>query len=132
MNKLYFAISITMSTLTLTACSTMNSNFDCPNKAGVMCKNLDQINSMIDSGQLPQNPKVGYQKIDTSVYRDSRFQYYFDQPESYSRKPLRKKETIQRIWIAPFEDQEGNYHQASYLYTIIKSGRWIQSAMNKI
>jgi conjugal transfer pilus assembly protein TraV len=107
----------------LMACSSMNSNYDCPNSAGVMCKSVDQINGMVDNGQI----RGRTQSISYTASPNSEFQSYSVASGYYAGAPLRYGETVQRIWIAPFEDTEKNYHQDSYLYAIIKDGHWIGS-----
>ncbi len=108
----------------LTACSSMNSNFDCPNKAGVMCKSVDQINGMVDTGQIQGRTQQGAQ---TPCCSNKEFQPYTITTGYYSGAPLRYGETVQRIWVAPFEDTENNYHQDNVIYTIVKDGHWIGS-----
>lgn len=34
--------------ITLTACTSFSSHFDCPQTAGISCQSLDQINRLID------------------------------------------------------------------------------------
>ena len=89
----------------LTGCAAMNSDFDCGVKPGVMCKSLDQVNAMIDQGELGGKEKT------------------FDVPFKPG-VPYRHSDTVMRIWIAPYEDVQGNYHQESVIYTVIKPGRW--------
>ena len=71
-----------------------------------------------DSGLINQStaerPARNIEKLSVTSY-----------PNFYQRKPLRYGETVQRIWIAPFEDTSGNYHQESYVYTIVKPGHWL-------
>jgi conjugal transfer pilus assembly protein TraV len=120
------------------ACSNMNSSFDCPNKAGVNCKSLDQVNGMVDSGQLrgraafsePSEP-VATAKV--AVIADNmEFASYPLKTDFRPGQPLRYGETVQRIWIAPYEDTEGNYHQDSMMYTILKDGHWIGQPVKAI
>lgn len=42
-------------------------------------------------------------------------------------KPLRVPPKIVRIWIAPWEDSDGDLHQPEYIYSEItdKKGRWL-------
>ena len=42
-------------------------------------------------------------------------------------KPLRLPPRVIRIWIAPWEDADGDLHQPSYIYSEIspKRGRWL-------
>ena len=107
----------------LTACS-MNSSFDCPNKAGVMCKSVDQINGMVDTGQIQGRTQ---QVSQSSTQSNGEFQPYAISTGYYPGAPLRYGETVQRIWVAPYEDTESNYHQDNVIYTIVKDGHWIGS-----
>lgn len=107
----------------LTACSSMNSGFDCPNKAGVMCKSIDEIDGMVDSGQLQGR----HQQVTQLEQSNTEFQPYAITTGYYPGAPLRYGETVQRIWIAPFEDTEHNYHQDGLMYAIVKDGHWIGS-----
>lgn len=106
----------------LTSCAAMNSNFDCPNKAGVMCKSVDQINSMVDTGQIQGRTQ---QVAQSCQQLNSEFQPYTTSTRCCPNVPLRCGETVQRIWIAPYEDTENNYHQDNLIYTVIKDGHWI-------
>jgi len=118
--KLVFIIIISIS---LVSCASLNSSFDCPNCAGVMCKSIDQINGMVDSGQIRGRTQTPCCQASS----DTEFQPYAVTSGFYPGSPLRYGETVQRIWIAPFEDTEKNYHQDSYMYAIIKDGHWIGS-----
>jgi hypothetical protein len=44
---------------------------------------------------------------------------------AFEGKPIRKAESVQQIWIGPYEDQDGNFHEPSYVYTVTKKGTWI-------
>jgi len=118
-NRIHFLLILIVTLLN--ACS-MNSSFDCPNRAGVMCQSVDQINGMVDSGQIHGRTQSAADYTSTST---SEFQPYVLSSGFYPGAPLRYGETVQRIWIAPFEDTEKNYHQDSYMYAIIKDGHWI-------
>lgn len=119
--KLFILIIWLMSSLLLMGCSHMNSTFDCPMKAGVRCESLDQVNKRVDTGEIghddvlnfSQNPTFISQKNQTIVTHRK------------VQEPLRYGETVQHVWIAPFEDTAGNYHEASDVYTITRPGHWI-------
>ncbi len=125
MKRFVIAILILVSIGFLSACTT-NSSFDCPNKAGVSCKSLDQINHMVDSGQIrgrTQMEESDFTKV--SLVDNTEFQSFPSQSTFIPGQPIRYGETVQRIWIAPYEDTEGNYHEDSLVYTIMKGGHWI-------
>jgi len=46
--------------------------------------------------------------------------------------PIRSNEKIQQIWIGPYEDTNGNYHEAAYVYAVVKKGRWIGNPISAI
>lgn len=124
MKRLVMMICILMQLGGLTACTTMNSSFDCPNKAGVRCKSLDQINAMVDSGQIRGRTQIRTSAV-TPCTGCTEFQSFPTRTSFVPGQPIRYGETVQRIWIAPYEDSEGNYHQDSLMYAIMKGGHWI-------
>lgn len=38
--------------------------------------------------------------------------------------PLRSPEQVVRIWMAPFEDNDGDLHDQKYIYLTLNSGQW--------
>jgi conjugal transfer pilus assembly protein TraV len=124
MKRLILIAGILMQLSSLTACSTMNSSFDCPNKAGVRCKSLDQINDMVNSGQIRGRTQMNAYEV-TKTVGNKEFQSFPTRTPFIPGQPIRYGETVQRIWIAPYEDSEGNYHEDSKMYTIMKGGHWI-------
>jgi len=107
-------------------CTTMNSKFTCKTPDGVMCRSLDDVNSMVDRGELGQD----YNKIDShknALNSTPMFSHYFSLGKS-----LRSGESIMRIWTAPYEDTNGNYHDASVFYTVVKPGHWIGAPPKEI
>ena len=37
-----------------------------------------------------------------------------------------------QIWIGPYEDVNGNYHEPSYVYVVVKNGSWIGEPVSTI
>jgi len=47
--------------------------------------------------------------------------------------PLRQPGRVLRVWIAPWVDADGDYHDQSYVYLVLDHGRWfIDKARKKI
>ncbi len=38
--------------------------------------------------------------------------------------PLRSRARVLRVWMAPWVDRDGDYHDQSYLYLVLGHGRW--------
>lgn len=47
------------------------------------------------------------------------------QPPATRAMPLRSPPTVLRVWIAPWEDSDGDLHDQSYIYLAIDGGRWL-------
>lgn len=129
MMRLLFSIFI-FSYFLLSAC-TMNSHFDCPNKAGVNCHSLDEINRMVDQGTVLES-RAQSTLAPTNVTIDHTFESYTPMTPESMATPIRYAETVERIWIAPFTDTDGNYHDASLIYTIVKGGSWINDPVHEM
>jgi conjugal transfer pilus assembly protein TraV len=102
----------------LTGCAGMNSKFDCNIGPGGTCRSMDQVNKEASSGVFNTN------SIPVSAARQNSTNLGYPLL-AYKGQPIRTGETIQRIWIAPFEDQDDNYHEPSYVYTVVKKSEWI-------
>lgn len=83
-----------------TACAPINSKFSCDATAGDACLNVDEADKMASQGitldTLQQQKNQGSQKSPTNV-------------------PVNPNET-QRIWVAPYTDDNGQYHDGHYVY----------------
>lgn len=110
----------------ISGCTTMNSKFTCKTADGVMCRSLDDVNSMVDRGELGQN----FRKVETGKSAIN-FTPIFSK-NSHVSVPLRSGESVLRIWTAPYEDSNGNYHEDSVFYTVIKPGHWIGTPPKEI
>lgn len=112
--------------LVVSGCSEMNSQFDCPMKPGIRCESIDSINTRVDRGEISAQNTANTSIQPVPVYKASSIsQTNYTTAENLKRHP----ETVQRLWIAPFEDKEGNYHQESDIYTVVKPGSWVGSPL---
>jgi type IV conjugative transfer system lipoprotein TraV len=82
---------------------------------------------MVDSGQIRGRTQIAAEKNGNTISEVGRAEFQsFPAITAFAPgEPLRFGETVQRIWIAPYEDTEGNYHQDSLIYAIMKGGHWI-------
>lgn len=100
-NMLIFMMPILM----MAGCSSMNTEFDCPMKPGVRCESIDKVNAKVDSGLIHSDESMSCLQ-DNVMFADG-------EELSCSDTPCGKK---MNIWIAPFTDNQGNYHTASNVY----------------
>ena len=101
--------------MSLSACAGMNGQFGCNTKGTDSCTPIPEV----DHGNyLKANGRVSEVNINPEAggYRA---------PTPLPGEPVRKSDSIQRVWIAPFEDTEGNYHEPSFVYFVAKKASWI-------
>lgn len=115
-----------MATL-LTGCGDLNSQFNCPEQPGVNCRSLDQVNALIDQGQLTRSSSEkmttvkGIVQPTVSHFNQDPVENAFIAPPPPS---LRHSDQVMRLWIAPYVDTHGNYFSAGLVYHVLKPGQW--------
>lgn len=123
--------------LLLSGCASLNSKFDCPVKPGVMCESIDQVNAQVDQGTLGGDATASGCKNCTGVKgrpmpEGGNFTTPYPTLAMNPGDPMRYGETVMRVWMAPFEDKDGNYYQPTVLYTIVKPGHWMGQPLKAI
>ena len=72
-----------------------------------------------------------YPKEFKHVYNDNHDQNYVLKtdpiPEGH---PLRTQDKIAKIWVAPYMDINGNYHEQSNIYTVVENSSWDLTEMH--
>ena len=120
---------ILISLIGLVGCSSsLNSAFDCPLTPGVVCKSLDQVNAAVNRGELGKDSCIGKNCISNKSKNNRTTTNIFSTPYPMIMKtgePLRYGERVIRVWIAPYEDDVGNYHQGTIINAVAKKGHWI-------
>ncbi|SRR5579883_1054164 len=124
MKQIKIILILTLCSSLLSACCSMNSEFECPMKPGIRCESLDQVNARVDRGEIGKSSlSSSCVKCTNSISRCPLF--YKGGMVRGGREPLRYGETVMRVWVAPYEDTSGNYHQESDIFTVVKPAHWI-------
>lgn len=137
----------------LSACSSMSglggsSEFQCKAPEGIPCQSISGVHYNERAGNLPAQrmgtggvaaqpkPELRREGGSLEARTDDTVRA---QPAAY-RKPggidvapdtpaplgaIRSDPTVIRIWIAPWEDADGDLNDQSYVYLQIDSGRWL-------
>lgn len=130
----------------LSGCSNMSgiggtSEFNCKAPVGVPCRSVSAVDHAVRSGQLEQMPeavkptpsgfRAGSASADEAMpaykagtARQVSMRATMDD-EDVNLGAIRSEPTIIRIWVAPYEDSDGDLHEASRVYLQIDSGRWL-------
>lgn len=119
-----------LSLMLLTACSTVSESFDTEATQGVGAKSISQVNAMIDKGEIP-GVKAGGDTGDvntviTPILSTAPLPHASAEPIVLSDNTVihRQPEKVMRIWIAPFQDGSGNFHEASVVHSLQRPSFW--------
>ena len=97
------------------------SKFACKAPDGVTCSSLSGVYANAVANNLPALRKDG--NGEQAATPQSRGALITGQIAS-SGDPVRVQPKVMRIWIAPWEDTDGDLHDQSYLYVVANAGRW--------
>lgn len=97
----------------LTGCAKLNEDFDCPAPSGGSCKRMDEVYDMVNG----KGKSLAVTPARNPLVMDGR-----------PGHPVRYGEGVMPLWIAPYEDTDGNYHQANRVYSVVKEGQWMQQS----
>lgn len=125
MRKLAIAV---MLPAILTGCASTMSGLDgetkfaCKAPEGVSCASLSGVYANAVANNLPALRKEG--KGEASAGAPAKSSEIIGRALS-SGDPIRTRPKVLRLWIAPWEDSEGDLHDQSYIYVVADPGRWV-------
>lgn len=127
MRKLAIAVAVMLPAI-LTGCASMSgleseSQFACKAPPGVTCSSLSGVYANAIANNLPA---LRNENGDTqgAAEQDALTSRIVGRAPS-AGDPIRTPPRILRIWIAPWEDSEGDLHDQSYIYVVADPGRWV-------
>ena len=126
----------------LTGCSLQSQEgFDCPVGKGLGCQSITEVKKKLNQGEIdiPETTMEVAQRQGMGFHGG-----HLHEPLVMKQTPVYFKESayplsimdgngfvIQRIpeqplrvWIAPYQDQDGNLWEASVVHTVIRQGSW--------
>jgi conjugal transfer pilus assembly protein TraV len=115
--------------LTLCSCSTTSETFDCKEGKGVGCKSISEVNHMVDQGALGERDVVSTTPspifiVPTGFSEDKAANIPAEISLMDGVAVHRVSEEHLRVWMAPFQDEQGNLHEGSVIHTVLKPGYW--------
>ncbi len=131
--------SLLLSTLMLSGCANFftglsgaSNDLSCKAPPGVTCKSVSGIYINSVEGSLPAQQKKPLtdkapeqNKSGSGAEKNQVISKPTNSLETLSSgTPVRVSPLILRVWVAPWEDSEGDLHDQHYLYAVINQGRW--------
>jgi len=146
MNRIYTTCLFGGVLAALSGCSSLSgyessSKFSCAAAPGVTCQSVSGISQNADAGTLPFQRGVSKKNGDSTGRNSSNSDDAnnedlpdrlkknrmspADMRAAFTGEPLRAPPLLLRVWVAPFEDEDGNLHDQGFFYTQVHDGRWM-------
>lgn len=132
-NKIRTAILISIA-LVVSGCASVNSQFDCPHTQRGVCASMTDVYRMGNNGALNQQSSPSIAIVSSTPLQGNIISPALRSPivritplpvaTERGIDPVRHRESVMKIWVAPFEDVDGNYHQHNVIYKVTKPGYW--------
>lgn len=118
----------------LAGCASMSGvggsdTFACKAPDGVLCTSVSGVYANSMARNLPaqraaakSHPKVDGDNVQFVV---SPVGQGAIRPTLTAGQPLRSPPRVLRVWVAPWEDSDGDLRDQSYFYVTVDSGRWL-------
>lgn len=116
----------------LTGCAVGHTSFDCGKTSPARCQSLSKIDKLVSQGRLKQHKYAKVIRPKSYRYNKPNYTSKISLPTPRSKHPLRASETVMRVWVAPFVDKQGDYHQPEYVYRVMKPGFWVGNPVKAV
>lgn len=103
----------------LQGCAGHLESFDSCATQGVGLKSISQVNDMVEQNQI-KNLEDDQIKKSLKDFIEIGSGDFADE-NLVDGDEIIKKQTVMRVWIAPYQDQWGNLHEASTIHTVLAS-----------
>lgn len=140
----------------LSGCAGMNSDLGCNQVQGMSsCTSMWSVNNMANKGTFNNTSRVltdpNGQLVTTSTQTPANLNSAssssipqnsssnsnggtlgYMAPTPLTGQPIRASESSQQIWLAPWVDASGNFHDSAYIYHVTTPGHWIGAPVQAV
>ena len=125
-------VGLVMSTTLMNGCMSFalgEEEFSCPNgNKGVACTSTWDMYEQTNNGQIPNDGKETENNIKNDQAKNGESDFVLDNYVTNRLPnepiPVRTPPQVMRIWVAPYEDKEGDFIMSGYVYTEVSPRRW--------
>lgn len=133
--RLLGVIALLLGSTVLTGCGSLalgDEEFSCKmDNSGVPCASTAQMYEMTHDGNTPrkiaaEKKAATGEKTEKASNGDSDFvlDNYVTNRLPNEPIPVRTPPQVMRIWVAPYEDKDGDFVMSGYVYTEVSPRRW--------
>ena len=103
--------------LLLAGCAGMNGDFGCNASTGDQCLSVSAVNTLARQGRTETTQK---KSVDQKTISTLTYPLHMPLPGM----PVRAGESIQRLWIAPYEATDHTFHEPGIVYFVKTPSHW--------
>jgi type IV conjugative transfer system lipoprotein TraV len=123
-------LPIILCALLVTGCGA-KSRWDCPYNDGASCMSMSEVDKEIKSGN------AGKPKKKSTLGEMKKMSEYEAEVSPFTKyapgnSPFRTQEAVLQLWVAPFEDTGGVFHQQNMLNVVVVSPRWLPPVVDDV
>ena len=127
-----FVSILALAATALSGCASTLSGLDatesyaCRAPEGVTCMSVSGIYANSTHGSLRPRSTTPKSPSDApSIYGASSVALGQPPAPGTARPAVRSNARLLRVWVAPWEDSDGDLHEAGYLHMVVDTGRWL-------
>lgn len=128
----YTILMILGNILLLSGCTSIGGNeYSCSGiPDGIQCMSARDVYTATNDGNIPRSVKSGKKTVseeitNSSSIGDSVIDNYVTPRLPNRSVPIRTPAQVMRIWVAPWEDTNGDLIVSGYIYTEIEPRKWV-------
>ena len=142
---------LSLGLLGLSACSVHKASFDCPNGKGMGCGSMIEVHKSIKdnsfASEVEERNQSKVKPVCLSCKKNNSMPV-ITQEMGHNLTPThadmntaasnasnnvvsRSQDQIMKIWFNSYFDEQNNYHDSQYIYTIIQPAQWLVSKREK-
>ena len=129
MNRAALAWSMIVPTVLSGCASTMSgvggtNQYACRAPEGTVCTSVSGVYANTAKGDTPSAKSPERNPIAT-LPKDAPTASVPPLPVAASKPSIRSNPRVLRLWIAPWEDADGDLHEAALVHVLVDTGRWL-------
>ena len=128
-----FRVCVALVAVTLSGCASSLSgvggteNYGCKAPEGVLCNSVSGVyaNSIHGNLRPAPSPTAKSPSAAPTIYGAAPVAHNQSAASGAAGNAIRSNPRLLRVWIAPWEDSDGDLHEEGYLHVIVDTGRWL-------
>lgn len=130
MNQPAFATALTFAVALSGCASTLSGvggadGYACKAPEGALCTSVSGVYANTAQGMPKPAKSPEKQSVPAKPAIYGATSIAPDRGSAVSGEPIRSNPRVLRLWIAPWEDADGDLHEAALVHVIVDTGRWL-------